>query len=260
MDNTDAPAEELDKQRQFPESSYTDSEPPNGDSGSNHHNANANAANDTASTPQWQQKKRGRRSSKSKSEDGTQRHEMDNDGTAIVPIQPEFKRPRGRPPGSKNKVLKSGPPLIPLVLHIQPGEDIVTRLKDTAKQYKRSLVILAATGTLRVATLTQLQPSGPGVGVTVKGEFAMLSMSGSILQGSISDEANAGGKHSKDFNVFLSVSLATAQGGVLGGSVAGVLEASSQGTVIVGHWDGDRRQDGEDEKERPRSSSMYLQN
>ncbi|TKY56326.1 AT-hook motif nuclear-localized protein 17 [Spatholobus suberectus] len=143
------------------------------------------------------------------------------DGATIEVVR----RPRGRPPGSKNK---PKPPLIitrepepamsPFILEISGGSDVVEALARFSSRKNTGLCILTASGT--VANVTLRQPSvTPGATVTFHGRFDILSMSATFL---LSPAIPPGG---------FAVSLAGPQGQIVGGLVVGRLLAA--GTVFV---------------------------
>ncbi|GMH35109.1 hypothetical protein BSKO_02977 [Bryopsis sp. KO-2023] len=145
-----------------------------------------------------------------------------------TPEAPKSTR-RGRPPGSRNKVSRATTGVQPHVLMVNTGEDIVEKLRSFSMTYKRSLCILAASGALSSATLMQVGQGGHGVGVTLAGQFTVLSISGAVLH-------EHGDPASGEPKVFLSASLANPTGGVVGGTVAGPMEANGSAMVVVGHW------------------------
>jgi hypothetical protein len=61
-------------------------------------------------------------------------------------------------------------------------QDVYEKLRELSRAYRRSLVVLAASGLLSAATLMQLNEGGQGSGVTLKGSFTILSISGALLQ------------------------------------------------------------------------------
>ncbi|CAH8392609.1 unnamed protein product [Eruca vesicaria subsp. sativa] len=137
------------------------------------------------------------------------------------------RRPRGRPPGSKNKpkslviVTKESPnSLQSHVLEIATGADVVKSLNAFARRRGRGVSVLSGSGLVTNVTLRQHAASG-GV-VSLRGQFEILSMCGAFLPTSGSPATAAAG---------LTVYLAGAQGQVLGGGVAGPLIES--GPVIV---------------------------
>ncbi|CAN8254508.1 unnamed protein product [Cochlearia groenlandica] len=139
------------------------------------------------------------------------------------------RRPRGRPPGSKNKaksplvVTKESPNTLQShVLEIATGADVAISLNAFARRRGRGVSVLSGSGLVTNVTLCQ-PSSGGGVGgvVSLRGQFEILSMCGAFLPTSGSPAAAAG----------LTVYLAGPQGQVLGGVVSGPLVAS--GPVMV---------------------------
>ncbi|KAK7321263.1 hypothetical protein VNO77_31736 [Canavalia gladiata] len=144
------------------------------------------------------------------------------DGATIEVVR----RPRGRPPGSKNK---PKPPLIitrepepamsPFILEIPGGSDIVEALARFSRRKNTGLCVLTGSGT--VANVTLRQPSAtPGATVTFHGRFDILSISATFLLHASPQIPNG-----------FSISLAGPQGQIVGGLVAGRLLAA--GTVLV---------------------------
>ncbi|XP_043713729.1 AT-hook motif nuclear-localized protein 25-like [Telopea speciosissima] len=136
------------------------------------------------------------------------------------------RRPRGRPPGSKNK---PRPPIIVTrdspnalrshVLEISAGADVVESISNYARRRGRAVSVLSGGGS--VANVTIRQPGAPaGSVVTLHGRFEILSLSGTVLPPPA--PPGAGG---------LTIFLAGGQGQVLGGSVVGPLVAS--GPVVL---------------------------
>lgn len=139
------------------------------------------------------------------------------------------KRPRGRPPGSKNK---AKPPIIVTrdspnalkshVLEVSPGADIVESVSTYARRRGRGVSVLGGNGTVSNVTLRQPVTSGNGVGVgaggvvTLHGRFEILSLTGTVLPPPA--PPGAGG---------LSIFLAGGQGQVVGGVVVAPLVASA---------------------------------
>ncbi|KAK7301112.1 hypothetical protein RJT34_11973 [Clitoria ternatea] len=134
------------------------------------------------------------------------------------------RRPRGRPPGSKNR---PKPPLIiaqeceptmsPFILEVPGGSDVVEVLARFSRRKNTGLCVLTGSGT--VANVTLRQPSAtPGATVTFHGRFDVLSMSATFL-------LSAPGANG------FSISIAGPQGQVVGGLIGGRLLAA--GTVFV---------------------------
>lgn len=139
------------------------------------------------------------------------------------------RRPRGRPPGSKNK---PKPPLIitrepepamsPYILEVQGGNDVVEAITRFSR--RKNLGICVLTGSGSVSNVTLRQPSTtPGATITFHGRFDLLSLSATLLPQS----AAAASPLPDTF----SISLAGPQGQIVGGFVAGPLIAV--GTVFV---------------------------
>ncbi|EFH44287.1 hypothetical protein ARALYDRAFT_914905 [Arabidopsis lyrata subsp. lyrata] len=160
----------------------------------------------------------------------------DSGGANANSSDPPAKRNRGRPPGSGKKQLDAlggtgGVGFTPHVIEVKTGEDIATKVMAFTNQGPRAICILSATGAVTNVKLRQAtNPSGI---VKYEGRFEIISLSGSFLN----SESN--GTVTKTGN--LSVSLAGQDGGIVGGSVAGMLVAGSQVQVIVGSFVPDGR-------------------
>ncbi|XP_057523716.1 AT-hook motif nuclear-localized protein 15-like [Amaranthus tricolor] len=135
------------------------------------------------------------------------------------------RRPRGRPPGSKNKpkppvvIAKESPNCLRShVLEITNGADIADSIATFAQRRHRGVSVLSGSGI--VTNVTLRQPAAPGGVVTLHGRFEILSLSGAFLP-SPSPLGATG----------LTVYLAGGQGQVVGGGVVGPLHAS--GPVLV---------------------------
>ncbi|CAJ1971679.1 unnamed protein product [Sphenostylis stenocarpa] len=140
------------------------------------------------------------------------------------------RRPRGRPPGSKNK---PKPPLIitrepepamsPFILEIPGGNDVVEALARFSRRKNTGLCVLTGSGT--VANVTLRQPAvAPAGTVTFHGRFDILSMSATFLLHASSSPAASS---------TFAVSLAGPQGQIVGGHVAGRLLAAATVFVIA---------------------------
>ncbi|XXG61079.1 hypothetical protein AAC387_Pa04g2824 [Persea americana] len=141
------------------------------------------------------------------------------------------RRPRGRPPGSKNK---PKPPLVitrettessslhPHILQVPGGLDVVDAITRFARRRNTGLCILTGTGT--VANVTLRHPTSPTT-VCFHGRFEILSISATFLPPSSSSPSLSSLPHG------FTVSLVGAQGQIVGGSVAGSLLAA--GTVVI---------------------------
>ncbi|XP_021769041.1 AT-hook motif nuclear-localized protein 15-like [Chenopodium quinoa] len=137
------------------------------------------------------------------------------------------RRPRGRPPGSKNKpkppivITKESPnALRSHVLEISTGADIADSLANFAQRRHRGVSVLSGSGI--VTNVTLRQPAAPGGVVTLHGRFEILSLSGAFLPSPSPPGATG-----------LTVYLAGGQGQVVGGGVVGPLVASGPVLVIA---------------------------
>lgn len=137
------------------------------------------------------------------------------------------RRPRGRPPGSKNK---PKPPIIITrdsanalrahVLEIATGCDVGESVATFAHRRQRGICVLSGSGT--VTNVTLRQPAAPGATVTLHGRFEILSLSGAFLPPPAPPGATG-----------LTIYLAGGQGQVVGGSVVGALVASGPVVIIA---------------------------
>ncbi|GAA0150314.1 hypothetical protein LIER_09280 [Lithospermum erythrorhizon] len=135
------------------------------------------------------------------------------------------RRPRGRPPGSKNKpkppviiTRESANTLRAHILEVGSGCDVFESVANYARKRQRGICILSGTGTVNNVTLRQ--PAAAGSVVTLHGRFEILSLSGSFLPPPAPPGATS-----------LTIYLAGGQGQVVGGNVVGALVAS--GPVII---------------------------
>lgn len=154
-------------------------------------------------------------------------------GTPFSPLQ---KRGRGRPPGSGKKqrlaalgewvVGSAGIGFTPHVITIAAGEDVASKIMSFSQQGPRAVCILSANGAISNVTLRQSATSGGTL--TYEGRFEILSLSGSFML------TENGGQRSRTGG--LSVSLASPDGRVVGGGVAGMLMAASPVQVVVGSF------------------------
>ncbi|KAI3826867.1 hypothetical protein L1987_00926 [Smallanthus sonchifolius] len=135
------------------------------------------------------------------------------------------RRPRGRPPGSKNKprppviiTRESANTLRAHILEISNGCDVFESIANYARKRQRGICIVSGSGTVNNVSLRQ--PAAAGSVLTLHGRFEILSLSGSFLPPPAPTGATS-----------LTIYLAGGQGQVVGGNVVGALIAS--GPVIV---------------------------
>ncbi|XP_030534948.1 AT-hook motif nuclear-localized protein 20 [Rhodamnia argentea] len=142
-------------------------------------------------------------------------------------IEVAARRPRGRPPGSKNKpkppifVTRDSPnALRSHVMEIANGADIAESVAQFARRRQRGVCVLSGSGT--VTNVTLRQPTAPGAVMALHGRFEILSLTGAFLPGPAPPGSTG-----------LTIYLAGGQGQVVGGSVVGSLVASGPVMVIA---------------------------
>ncbi|KAJ0034369.1 AT-hook motif nuclear-localized protein 20-like [Pistacia vera] len=137
------------------------------------------------------------------------------------------RRPRGRPPGSKNKpkppifVTRDSPnSLRSHVMEVGGGADVVECVAQFARRRQRGVCVLSGSGS--VANVTLRQPASPGAVMALPGRFEILSLTGAFLPGPAPPGSTG-----------LTVYLAGGQGHVVGGTVVGQLVAAGPVMVIA---------------------------
>ncbi|PON98710.1 AT-hook motif nuclear-localised protein [Trema orientale] len=137
------------------------------------------------------------------------------------------RRPRGRPPGSKNKpkppifVTRDSPNALKShVMEVAGGADVAESVAQFARRRQRGVCVLSGSGS--VANVTLRQPAAPGAVVALHGRFEILSLTGAFLPGPAPPGSTG-----------LTVYLAGGQGQVVGGSVVGSLVAAGPVMVIA---------------------------
>ncbi|XP_074575059.1 AT-hook motif nuclear-localized protein 23-like [Curcuma longa] len=155
----------------------------------------------------------------------------ERDGSPSAPQGGDLasRRPRGRPPGSKNRpkppviiTRESANVLQAHMLEVGAGCDVFDSIATYARRRQKGVCVLSGSGVVTNVTLRQPSSSSSSSGgvVTLQGRFEILSLSGSFLP----PPAPPGATN-------LSIFLAGGQGQVAGGSVVGALFAA--GPVIV---------------------------
>ncbi|XP_052179696.1 AT-hook motif nuclear-localized protein 19-like [Diospyros lotus] len=139
------------------------------------------------------------------------------------------RRPRGRPPGSRNKakppifVTRDSPnSLHSHVIEVASGADVADSIAQFARRRQRGVCVLSATGI--VTNVTLRQPSATTAqAMALHGRFEILSLTGSFMPRPSPPLPTTG----------LTVYLAGGQGQVVGGSVVGSLVAAGPVMVIA---------------------------
>ncbi|KAL2471405.1 AT-hook motif nuclear-localized protein 17 [Abeliophyllum distichum] len=149
-----------------------------------------------------------------------------NDGDTIE----VSRRPRGRPPGSKNKpkppviiTQNAEPSMTPYVLELPSGVDVIEAITRFCRKRKMGLCVLNGNGA--VSNVTLKQPSTTGATVTFHGRFNILSLSATILPVNVPTSLTTALANG------IGISLAGPQGQVVGGLVVGPL--ISAGTIYL---------------------------
>ncbi|GJM91861.1 hypothetical protein PR202_ga08279 [Eleusine coracana subsp. coracana] len=159
----------------------------------------------------------------------------DNEGPSLPKLlEPSptsaARKPRGRPPGSKNKprppvvvTRESEAALRPVVLEVAAGCDVVAAVTAFARRRGVGVSVLCGRGAAAAVTLRL--PTSPTTAstVTLHGRFEVLALSGTMML------QVPGGEAPPAF----SVSLAGSGGQVIGGMVAGEMTAAEDGMVVV---------------------------
>lgn len=153
--------------------------------------------------------------------------EIEGDEPKEGAVEVGNRRPRGRPPGSKNKpkppifVTRDSPNALKShVMEVAGGADVAESVAQFARKRQRGVCVLSGSGS--VANVTLRQPSAPGAVVALHGRFEILSLTGAFLPGPAPPGATG-----------LTVYLAGGQGQVVGGSVVGSLIAAGPVMVIA---------------------------
>ncbi|XP_007052043.2 PREDICTED: AT-hook motif nuclear-localized protein 1 [Theobroma cacao] len=164
--------------------------------------------------------------------------------TSVPPGGGEFssggKRGRGRGSGYQIKHQKGtemenlgewaatsvGTNFTPHVITVNAGEDVTMKVISFSQQGPRAICILSANGVISNVTLRQ--PDSSGGTLTYEGRFEILSLSGSFMPTETQGARSRSGG--------MSVSLASPDGRVVGGGVAGLLVAASPVQVVVGSF------------------------
>lgn len=142
-------------------------------------------------------------------------------GGLALPHQTDLnstKKPRGRPRGSTSK--GKGLPLLPYILQVQPGQDLVAEISRVARQQDSGACMLAANGAVVGATL---QHQFGGMVTVVKGPLEIVSLTGVV------ELEDARGTRTGFLNAALS-----ATGAIVAGTIVGSLCAATPVQVVLG--------------------------
>ncbi|WOL00055.1 AT-hook motif nuclear-localized protein 20-like [Canna indica] len=167
------------------------------------------------------------RSAGAAAEDDDERDINNDDDPREGAVEVGNRRPRGRPPGSKNKpkppifITRDSPnALRSHVMEVAAGADVAECIAQFARRRQCGVSVLSGAGA--VANVTLRQPAAPGAVVALQGRFEILSLTGTFLPGPAPPGSTG-----------LTVYLAGGQGQVVGGSVVGPLIASGPVMVVA---------------------------
>ncbi|XWS28373.1 hypothetical protein CRYUN_Cryun25bG0062800 [Craigia yunnanensis] len=168
-----------------------------------------------------------------------------------TPFSPEntARKPRGRPPGSKNK--PKSPIVInrdsdsatkPVILEISVGSDIIDTIISFARRNHVGVSIISATGS--VSNVTLRHPVSHAPPLSINGPYELLSLSGSFIGSSTLSSSSKTPQSSSSStspspcslsspSCSFGVTLAGAQGQVFGGIVGGKVTAATQVIVVA---------------------------
>ncbi|KAE8684573.1 AT-hook motif nuclear-localized protein 17 [Hibiscus syriacus] len=172
------------------------------------------------------------------------------DGASIEIVR----RPRGRPPGSKNKLKppvvithEPQPAMSPYILEIPGGNDIVEAVSRFSRRKNIGICVLTGSGTVSNVSLRQPSSATPGGTITFHGTFEILSLSATFPTQTTSCHVPS----------TIPISLAGPQGQIVGGFVAGPLVAASNVFLVAATFNNPsyHRLPGEEEEGRNTVSS-----
>ncbi|CAN4077881.1 unnamed protein product [Withania somnifera] len=112
-----------------------------------------------------------------------------------------------------------------------------------SQQGPRAICILSANGVISSVTLRQ--PDSSGGTLTYEGRFEILSLTGSFMPSETGGMRNRSGG--------MSVSLASPDGRVVGGGVAGLLVAASPVQIVIGSFLAGDQHERRTKKNKPES-------
>ncbi|KAL4373065.1 hypothetical protein AHAS_Ahas05G0044500 [Arachis hypogaea] len=163
------------------------------------------------------------------------------------------KRGKVRPPGSVSKAKfevenisewvgcsSIGANFTPHFITANSGEDVTMKIISFSQQGPRAICILSAN--VVISSVTLRQPDSSGGTLTYEGRFEILSLSGSFMPN------DDGGTRSRSGG--MSISLASPDGRVVGGGVAGLLVAASPVQVVVGSFLAGKQQQSNHKKQK----------
>ena len=150
------------------------------------------------------------------------------------------RRPRGRPPGSKNKpkqsVVADRDDETPnhVILEVAAGSDVVDSVMQFARRRRRGISVLSGSGS--ISNVTLLQPNPHPTTCTINGPLSLVSLSGTYINGDFPPPGDSPSSSSAipppGYSSF-GICLSNAQNCVFGGVVVGKLIAASVVVVVA---------------------------
>ncbi|GMH09479.1 hypothetical protein Nepgr_011320 [Nepenthes gracilis] len=131
----------------------------------------------------------------------------------------------------------------PHIITVNAGENVTMKVISFSQQVPRAICILSANGVISSVTLRQ--PDSSGGTLTYEGRFELLSLTGSFMPSESGGIRNVSGG--------MSVSLASADGRVVGGGVAGFLVAAGPVQIVVGSFPAGNQDEPKPKKQKPES-------
>ncbi|KAG9160707.1 hypothetical protein Leryth_017499 [Lithospermum erythrorhizon] len=135
----------------------------------------------------------------------------------------------------------TGGSFLPHMIAVNAGEDVSMKIISFSQQGPRAICIISAVGVISNVTLRQ--PNSSGGTLTYEGRFEILSLSGSFTP------TETGGSRSRSGG--MSISLASPDGRVVGGVLAGLLIAATPVQVVVGSFLPGNHQEVKPKKQKP---------
>ncbi|RAL44449.1 hypothetical protein DM860_011726 [Cuscuta australis] len=126
----------------------------------------------------------------------------------------------------------------PHIITVNAGEDVTMKIISFSQQGPRGICILSANGVISSVTLRQ--PDSSGGTLTYEGRFEILSLTGSFMPSETGGIRNRSGG--------MSVSLASPDGRVVGGGVAGMLVAAAPVQIVVGSFVAENQENQQHQK------------
>ncbi|KAK4435155.1 AT-hook motif nuclear-localized protein 1 [Sesamum alatum] len=134
----------------------------------------------------------------------------------------------------------------PHIITVNAGEDVTMKIISFSQQGPRAICILSANGVISSVTLRQ--PDSSGGTLTYEGRFEILSLTGSFMPSETGGMRNRSGG--------MSVSLASPDGRVVGGGVAGLLVAASPVQIVIGSFLAGNQLEQKTKKHKPESMTI----